>query len=148
MIEEDPTVRVELYVRSLAPDSGERQDAVAARVAGLSEQEAVDGYEVEVWGNAVPLDVDHPLAETVARFREWAREADVELLGLEERSTGTLVDERQVVLSLPTMALAEYRDGDLSCVAPHRRRDGTVCRVDDRLDALAERSTVRTVKPA
>jgi predicted transcriptional regulator len=148
MTNDDSTVRAELFVRSLAPDSVERQDAVAAGLAALADGGAVDQHAVEIWGNAVPLGVDHPLAQRVQRFREWADEEGVALVGLEERSTGTLVDEQRVVVSLPTMALAEYRDGELTSVAPYRRPDGTVCTVDDRLDALADASNGRAVHPA
>lgn len=126
---------VELYVRSLASETAARRERVAADLAALSERGSVDDYTVRVWGKEVPADGDHPLTDRVTAFREWAGERGVALVGIEERSRGSLVDDGRPVVTLPTMALAEYRDDDLACVTPYRCGDRVVT-VRDRLDAM------------
>jgi hypothetical protein len=128
--------RVELYVRSLAGETAVRHEQVAADLAGLSERGAVDDSTVRVWGREIPAEGDHPLTDRVDAFREWADEMAVELVGLEERAKGSLVDDERPVLALPTMTLAEYREDELACVTPYRC-GGRLVTVRDRLDALA-----------
>lgn len=133
-----PQVTAELFVRSLASrGSGDRQETAAETLAALAGEGAVDHYEVHVWGEAVPVDSDHPIARRVTEFRDWAASNGAGLSGVERRTVGSLVDEGRTVTTLPTMALAEYHDGDLASVTPYER-DGVVYTVEDRLGALAE----------
>lgn len=141
---EDRTV--ELYVRELAPRAGrERVDRARTELARLADEGEVDDYTITIWGDALPVDGDHALVDRVAAFREWAAETDATLVGVERRQTGTLVDDLVPVWTLPALALAEYRDGELVHVTPHER-DGAVHTVDDRLGALVDEAT-ETAEP-
>lgn len=129
-------VTLELYVRSLAPHGGEPSRAeISEQVRALVEYGGVDDYELVVWGEALPDDTDHELSERLAQFRAWAAAHDATLVGFEDRPAGSLVDETREVTSLPTVALAEYRDGDLVGVTPHER-DGALRTVADHVGAL------------
>lgn len=127
---------VKLYVRSLAPrGSQEVQSVLVEKLADLIEQDVLADYEIRVWGDAVPTDTQHDLANQVDAFEEWAETAGATLVGVEERPAGTLVDESRSIRTVPSIALAEYRGGELVSVAPHES-DGAVHTVEDRLGAL------------
>lgn len=129
-------VDLELYVRSLAPTGGEPdRTALVEQVRAAAEQGGGEA-EVVVWGRAVPADSDHPLADRLAQFRTWAADTGARLVGVEECTTGSLADEKRHVTRLPSVALAEYRDGELVAVTPHER-DGAIRTVADHLGALA-----------
>lgn len=131
-------VTVELFVRSLAPRGCGRLQADAIdTLSELVDRGIVDDYEVRIWGDAVPVDGDHPIVREVVRLREWAATNGAELLGVDRRTAGSLVEEARAVTALPTMVLAEYHDGKLACVSPHER-DGVVHTIEDRLGALHE----------
>lgn len=130
-------VNLELYVRSLAPHGGEPSRAeIIEQVRTLVEHGIVDDYEIVVWGEALPVDTDHELSERLAKFRAWAAAHDAVLVGFEDRPAGSLVDEKRRVTTLPTVALAEYRDGELVGVTPHER-DGALRTVADHVGALS-----------
>lgn len=137
------TVTAELFVRSLAPrGAGPRLEVTLEELSALSSADAIDGYDVHVWGESVPtqgaIAESEPVAElrsTLERLEGWAEEAGADLLGFDERTVGSLVEENREVLSLPEMLLVEYRDGDVDCVTPHRR-EGVVHTVNDRLGDL------------
>lgn len=127
---------LELYVRSLAPVGGEpSRSETIEQLRVLAEHGAVDGYEILVWGRAMPTDSDHPLAQRLDRFRAWAADHGATLVGVEERPAGAVGDEPRRVTRLPTAVLAEYHDGDLAVVTP-REHDGSVRTVADHLGAL------------
>lgn len=130
-------VTLELYVRSLAPVGGEPSRAeTIERLGVLAEHENVDEYEVVVWGQAIPAGIEHPLADRLDRFQQWADDHDATLVGVEKRDVGSLVDEPQRLTILPSVALAEYQDDELVGVTPHER-DGALRTVADHLGALA-----------
>jgi len=141
------TTRVELHVRSLSPGGcRERQAAVIERLGVLQSRGVIDGFGVQIWGAGVP--VNGPAASTeagrerlrqVARYEQWAREADVSLSIRRHEGASTITDERHRELRVPTMTLAEFRDSDLRCVTPHTEGE-TTRTVADRLRAL-ERGT-------
>lgn len=133
-----PRVTAELFVRSLASrGTDDLHETTGETLAALADDGVVDHYEVHVWGEAVPVDSDHPIARRVAEFCDWAASNGAELSGIGRRTVGSLVDEGRTVTTLPTMALAEYHDGDLASVTPYER-DEVVYTVEDRLGALAE----------
>nr|WP_255195228.1 HTH domain-containing protein [Halorarius litoreus] len=101
------------------------------------ERGTVDDYEVVVWGAAIPTDTDHELGARLDAFRAWAAETDAELVGVEERQTGSLVDEPYQVTTLPVLAVAEYHDGDLVAVTPSEQ-NGAIRTVADHVGALQE----------
>jgi hypothetical protein len=135
--------RVELYVRSLTCRTG-RIERLVESLHRLDSSGAIDDVSVDVWGEAVALSSPltgteraESILETVSAFRQWANRNGVSLTHTfdHERRTYTLVDHTVESVRLPTVVMAEYVDDTLTCVTPHL--DGNVCRVSDRLAALA-----------
>lgn len=141
-----PQRQLSLYVRSLAPEgTGFEQRAVIENLERLEDQNVIDAYELEVWGER--LAVDGPVAETAAgsslhdrldQFRTWSGQEGVSIdrfftvREIESEITG----RSQRVISLPVMALAEYEDGELRHFTPNES-DGTVETVRERLATLS-----------
>ena len=125
------TTRLELYVRSLsASEARTEQETVVEQLATLVERGLIDEYSVDVWGEELsPTGV---MAETepgqvalerVAEFRAWARETHRSLVPFFERRAvrRPLTGEwSRLIIKLPVMTLAAYRDGELTFVAPCR----------------------------
>lgn len=140
-----PQRQLSLYVRSLAPEgTGFEQRAVLENLERLEEQNVIDDYEIEVWGER--LATDGPVVETAAgrslhdrldEFRTWSEEEGVSVdrffpvREIDSEITGT----SQRVISLPVMALAEYEDGELEHFTPNESGN-TVETVRERLATL------------
>jgi len=145
---DDPgAVRVELAVRTLSPDGGGNHQAeLIERLRDLERRGGIDEFSVEVWGKRVGLTnadagTDHGrrVVETVESFREWADDRDLAVgtffrtRRVENRITG----ESYTALELPSMALAEYRDGDLHRMGPCLDPEtGETRSVVDRVEAI------------
>lgn len=94
---------------------------------------------MRLWGKRIRpntpearTEVGREVLERVEQFRAWARDEDRSLRPfVQDRARG---DEMEVLL--PTMALAEYRNGDLAFVSPCAD-DEEGFTVFDRLEALA-----------
>jgi hypothetical protein len=138
-----PSPRVELYVRSLACRTGQ-QERLVETLHRLESCDAIDSLSVHVWGEAVSL--SSPLGETqraesilerVSAFRQWANTNGVSLdCAFQHAETDcAMTGQSETTLRLPTVAMAEYADGQLQHVTPHEN-DG-VERVTDRVDTLA-----------
>lgn len=137
--------RLDLYVRSLSP-SGARahQEAVLDRLTRLEAAGHIAGFTVHVWGKqvntttaAARTDAGRFILDRVSEFREWARRNGRSLGSFFETRdvASTITGEEYTTLVLPTMTLAEYRDGTLDFVTPCT--DGEVVyTVHDRLDRL------------
>jgi hypothetical protein len=132
---------IHLFVRSLSPDGdGGRVEELVARLDDLADP--ID-TTVHVWGDAVGLEgplADAPPArfvlQEVAGFRDWSARNGAELVGFETRETACAFTDRESrLLSLPTVALAAIRDGDLVGVAPVRT-GGDLVTVEDLLTAV------------
>lgn len=142
-----PAVRVELYVRSLAPTGAQhRQETVLDRLDDLARADAIAEYDISIWGRRIrpsmrTTDPGRAILARIDAFREWADRADVSLNALEVRSVeSAIVEESYSVVVLPAMALAEYRGGDLVHVAPHEA-GGRTTSVTDRLAELERRAS-------
>lgn len=143
------TLQVELFVRSLSPDTGRGpQSAVLEELRRLEETDRIDELSVVVWGREIGLSTTAARTETgrtildrVGSFRSWAAANDrsLEPLLSTREVTSQFTGETHSTLVLPTMLLAEYRDDELHHVTPHET-DGTVATVADRLEALATSS--------
>lgn len=145
---EEETVTVDLFVRSLAPIQGrERQEALLGRLEQLTTDGQVDEFSVHVWGDAVAT--DSALAKTdagkgvrtlVASFRQWALAENVSVEQFFEKRevSSSMTGDSYSALTLPSVAIAEYEDGELVGMGPHDDGTDTVT-VRAYLDALASR---------
>ncbi|MFB6178911.1 MAG: HTH domain-containing protein [Halorientalis sp.] len=143
-------VRLELYVRSLAPLQGlAQQRAVIDELERLVSEDVIDGYDVHVWGDAVA--VDSALAETdtgrgiqtrIAAFQQWALSENVSVQPFFETKTRSsrITGEDRTVVTLPTLTVAEYEGAELVGMAPHRD-DGEVVAAHEYVDAIGTRRT-------
>lgn len=125
MTQSTPTV--ELYVRSLAAgDNQARISDTLSRLADLDAEGVIEDYEVHVWGDGVSLDSEITgteagsfIRETAAAFREWAHDTGRELSGFETETTHSAMTGRtHRNLSVPTMAVCERVDDEVTWVAP------------------------------
>jgi hypothetical protein len=151
-------VRIEAYVRSLAPPPGpkQRQEDVLDRLDRLEQHDTVDETTVSVWGAAICL--DGPYRDTAAcrriesrieRFRQWARQADCPVsLPFETQSvTSTVVDDQYERLVPPQVCLAVHTDEDLQLVLPCEI-DGQSIAVCEALDWLEADAAPATGSPS
>lgn len=137
--------RVELYVRSLSPDDGRGpQFAVLSELRSLEDAGWIDDLCVTVWGRRIGLsttaartDDGEAILDAIAAFRSWAAANDrsLEPLLATREVTSEITGESHTSLVLPTMMLAEYRDGELHHVVPYAE-DGSVTTVADRIEVL------------
>jgi hypothetical protein len=139
-------VRVELFVRSLCPeDATHQQNYVLDQLQALEEAGRIEDLSILIWGSRIEPRLaqrtaeGRHLLERLSMFERWERESDASLDAFDWQHplTNMVSDESVSVITLPTLALAEYVDGDLRHVAPCTR-DGTVHRVTDRISSLAD----------
>ncbi|EMA01111.1 hypothetical protein SAMN05443574_101544 [Haloarcula vallismortis] len=143
-------VRVELFVRSLCPEDGtQQQHYVIDRLQALADAGRIADLSILIWGRRIEPRLaqrtaeGRRLLERLSTFEQWERNSDASLAAFDWQHpvTNMASDESVNVITLPTLALAEYVDGDLQHVAPCTR-DGTVYRVVDRVTNLADTADV------
>jgi len=143
---ESDRIRLELFVRSLAPDTGRTyQDRVIEQLQELSESDRVESFDLYVCGDCVcpstvaaETDTGQFLLDRFEGFEEWALQNDVELVGFERRCVQSSFRGEEVTgLRFPRICLAEFVDERVRFVAPSAD-DGDVM-VPDRLDVLEQR---------
>lgn len=151
----DPTrISVELFVRSLAPD-GTRPalESVVDRLHRLESADAIDDIAVHITGRKICP--DSPTARTgpgefllarVKSFEAWADRTGRSISTAFRRSEDArgIDGSDHSGIAFPTMAMAEYEDGDLRFVSP-ASEGSTVHAVRDRLDVLEGRTVEATV---
>lgn len=146
MTDTDRRPRVEVFLRSLAPQTGrESQERVVGRLQELEAAGRIRGFEAVVCGECVcprsataQTGPGKRLLDHYEAFERWAEETGRELVGFAERDTKSLLTGSDITgIVFPRMVLAEYRDGELAFVAPSRGDEQTT--VTDRLVAY-ERS--------
>jgi hypothetical protein len=137
--------RVELYVRSLAPtEARDQQERVVARLQSLDDRDELRAVETVLCGDCVcpslataDTDIGEHLLGRYRAFEEWAADHDRELVGFERRDTQSLLTNTSVTgIVFPRLALAEYRNGRPTYVAPSANGTDTTS-VADRLDTYA-----------
>ena len=140
----DRPPRAELFLRSLAPtDARDQQERVVERLRTLEAEGRVGTLDVRLCGECVcpesvtaETEPGRRLLDRHEAFRRWADDRDRELVGFERRDTESLLTGTRVTgIVFPRIVLAEYRDGDLTYVAPSRTEQERTS-VTDRLDAL------------
>jgi hypothetical protein len=128
---------VEVCVRSLSDDVQPLLDETLRRLRAADDVETV---EVSVWGRSFdptgPAAATGPgraLADRLEAFRRWADENGASFGPFFRPNTVCrLTGETCTRVDLPTVVLAEYRDGDLAFVAP--------CRLGDRYYSVLDRA--------
>lgn len=136
---------VELYVRSLAPGpASEKRERAIERLERLEARGVVDEYTVHIWGErfdptsaAARTEPGRFVRRRVAAFASWADRNGVSTGSFFEPEPvrSSITGEEYTAVTLPSVALAEFVDGEVAFVAPCSD-DGTTCSVEDRLDAL------------
>lgn len=135
--ESTPGTTVEVWVRSLSDGVQPLLDGTLRR---LREADGVEAIDVAVWGRsfdptgpAAATDPGRALANRLEAFRRWAAENDASFDPFfRPRTVEGLAGEACTRVDLPTVALAEYRDGDLAFVSP--------CRLGGRYRPVLERA--------
>lgn len=123
----DSPPRIELYLRSLAPtDARDQQEQVFDSLRRLDAADQIKGFEVVLCGDCVcpssptaETEVGERLLRRYRSFEEWADDRDRDLTGFDQQNISSLLTGTTVTgIVFPRIALAEYRDGDLTYVAP------------------------------
>lgn len=141
--------RVELWLRSASSWTVGREGTFVDDLEALDAQDAIEGYEVAMWNDHVPVESDHDLTEKeravrerVGEVRVWADEHGYDLPAFSRTTELGAVPGRDrptvEATVLPLATLMGFEDGDLEWVAPYSDGDEHVS-VQDRLDELAAR---------
>ncbi|MFB6130062.1 MAG: HTH domain-containing protein [Salinigranum sp.] len=141
----DTHVRIELWVWPDRDALDDRRDLVLRRLERLQESGVVNEVDVHEWSHQINLDSaadvdpeDLPARTRLMEFTEWARHRGVSLPIPDPTRAGSgRLGPEYVAQDMPRMMLAEYRDGELDCVAPHRA-DGEKHTIEDHLKTLGE----------
>jgi DNA-binding Lrp family transcriptional regulator len=143
--DEEPTApALELYVRSLSADTvhGPRE-SVLERLSRLEREGVAAEYTVHVWGRRVSpetaarTEAGRFLLDRIERFRDRSRRNATSTRSFFEphEVTSSITGESYTAVTVPSLALAEFRDGALRRVTPSAD-GGTVRTVEDHLDAI------------
>jgi hypothetical protein len=127
LVPEESTLRLELFVRSLAPDTARaQQEAIIERLQRLSEVELVDTTDIYVTGDCVcpstvaaETQAGRFLLNRYAAFRSWAEQTDAELVGFREKCVDSSMAGGTVTgIRFPRLLIAVFADDTLQFVAP------------------------------
>ncbi|MFY4814749.1 HTH domain-containing protein [Haloarcula sp. AONF1] len=141
-------LRLELFVRSLAPETARpQQEAVIERLRDLADE--VADTELYVTGDCVcpstvaaETETGRFLLDRYEAFEEWADESGVELVGFRNRCVdSSMTGETVTGIQFPRLTLAVFADDQLRFVAP-AIRNGTETTVADAQDEI-ERAIVQ-----
>ena len=125
---------VKLFVRA-DPELGcERQkQAALEKLETLDDDGRIDSYEIHAWTKEIrvrgPLegtDYYENVFDHIEAFQQWADEESVRLnTAFKLQSVDCeITDETYRVLSLPSICIAVYEDGELCSVYPHSTDEG------------------------
>lgn len=118
---------IELYVRSLSSGTGVQVEAMIDRLESFATDGEIEDYAVTVWGSRVSTDpavartdAGGSIRERIVEFKQWATERGTTLEGGFDRETvhSAITGETHEFISLPSVAIACRRDGELEWVAP------------------------------
>jgi len=141
-------LRLELFVRSLAPETARpQQETVIERLRDLADE--VADTELYVTGDCVcpstvaaETETGRFLLDRYEAFEEWADENGVELVGFRNRCVDSSITGETVTgIQFPRLTLAVFADDQLRFVAP-AIRNGTETTVADAQDEI-ERAIVQ-----
>jgi len=145
--------RVELFVRSLAPNGArETQEAVVTRLLDLEREGVVDEVDLTVWGDAVCLDdasvsvgIGSYVADRIQAFHSWCEGTRASLEPYFEWAAvdSSLSNESYYRVVPPHRCLAVYVGDTVGDVYP-RTMDGNPETLEDGLRALEPDRSRRT----
>lgn len=124
--------RIEVFVRSLAPDTARpQQDNLIRRLQGLETRGDIESVDLYVTGGCVcestaaaVTDTGQFLLGRFERFDAWADEFGVELVGFRDRCVDSAMSNATVTgHQFPRIAIAVFSDGDLDLVTPFAEAD-------------------------
>lgn len=145
---------VELLTRSLSSVGARpQQERVVDYLEALKHDERINSYTITVWGAGISPESASARTETgrailkiVEELNQWAQQHDLSFPApFETREISSMItDERDMVISFPTMCLVVREGTRLRCVAPWVA-DTLTHSLRDCLDELAigdERSAI------
>ena len=124
--------RIEIFVRSLAPDTARpQQDNLIRRLQGLETKGDIESVDLYVTGGCVcestaaaSTDTGQLLLNRFKRFEAWADDIGVELVGFRDRCVDSAMSMTTVTgHQFPRIAVAVFSDGDLDLVTPFAEAD-------------------------
>jgi hypothetical protein len=147
-VQEDETLSVDLYLRSLSPPAGTHagQQSRLERLSELYEAGNLGTLRVSVWGDQLCLcescastRAGRRMLDTVEKFEAWAAQADGEVaLPLDRRRVQSAYAETdRETLSVPQFLMAVYAGPSLVAVFPHTAGN-TSYSVTDGIMALSQ----------
>lgn len=150
----EPPLRVELFVRTLAPAGGRpTQEALIGRLQRLVADGTIDDLAVHVTGGrvspgtaAAETEPGQLLLDRLAAFETWADRTGRSLEPFFQRTDDveTIDGTDCSGIRFPTVAIAAYRADELVAVAP-AATGATVESVAERVDALGRGHDPRTM---
>lgn len=151
---EQSGVHLELCVRSLTGSADScRLDGLIDEAEMLVAEGQIDSFDTTVWGDQLPLDrpprteSGRALYDLLGEFERWADEGERKIRPFFQ--SRTIIDElatpgeKRKVMTLPDIAVAEFRDGALEWVSPHQEAN-CVHSVQDHLSAIAANEVSRS----
>lgn len=143
----DATLRAELFVRSLAPETARpEQERVIERLRGLERDGALAALDLHVAGDCVcpstvaaETETGRFLLERFEAFEAWAADHGCALVGFEDRCVdSSLTGETVTGIRFPRLCLAVFDDEELLLVAPASDGEASVT-VHEAVERLSER---------
>jgi len=129
----DDERRVELFVRSLAPETArQKQESIIERLRNLEANGTVGAMELHVVGDCVcpstvaaTTETGQFLLERFETFQQWADRNGVELVGFRDRCIdSSMTGETVTGITFPRLCLAVFDGDDCRFVAPVAGDDG------------------------
>jgi hypothetical protein len=149
-------VEIDVYVRSLSPPLGARQqqERVLRQLQNLENEGLIDTYRVNLWGGGVCLcdicsgtGVGESMVDTIEEFEAWAADqGDVTLPFERQRVDSTVLDRASQDLVVPSLCLRVTVDSETASVFPCTVA-GESTSVSDFIDLLTEIDAVETDTP-
>lgn len=138
--------RVELFVRSLAPETARAsQETIIQTLRDLEKTGTLDSVELHVAGECVcpstaaaETDTGQFLLSRYETFTEWATSQDVELVGFRNRCVDSMLCGDTVTgISFPRLCIAVFERNEVELVAPVSDASETVS-VEDTVTRLLD----------
>lgn len=120
--------RIEVFVRSLAPDTARpQQDDLIQRLQALASENEIESIDFYVTGDCVcestaaaETDTGQFLLDRFQQFEAWASESGVDLVGFRERCVDSALSMTTVTgHQFPRITIAVFVDDELSLVTPY-----------------------------